>query len=148
MSFTNDCASLNFYKRSLKGGVEDYQISFNENHTTIADVLHITRDLFRQLIDKFSHREPKARLVAKVCFIHVNSVTNEMEERYYHFSSYQTERVLDSDEFYERHMMKIASRLDNFNINGSNLLIKNIQHIHILLTMKPFTQTNMMSENV
>ena len=49
MSFANDCASLNFHKRSLKGVCEDYVISFNEEQTTIEDVLIITEDLFEQL---------------------------------------------------------------------------------------------------
>ena len=141
MSFSNNCASLQFYKQSRKGVVTDYKISFNEECKSIFYVLAITQDLFKQLIDEFSHRQPKARLVAKVCFTHINNDTNEIEERSYHFSSYQTERVFSATEFYEQHMMKIASRLDNFNKNGSNLLIKNIQHIHILLTLKPFTQT-------
>ena len=58
-----------------------------------------------------------------------------MEERFYHFSSYQSEKVYDVNDFFERHMTKIASRFDSFNTNGSNLLIKNIAHIHVLLTL-------------
>ena len=141
MSFSNDCASLNFYKQSSKGICQDYIISFNEEHTSFPEVLYITKDLFEQLIDKFSVYPLKARLVAKVCFIHVNNDTQESEERFYHFSSYQTENVYDPEEFYERHMLKIASRLDAFNQNGSSLLIKNIQHIHICIThIRPFMQ--------
>ena len=142
MSFSNDCASLNFYKQSLKGVVEDYVINFNNEHTSISDVLYITQDLFKQLMDKLSERVPRARLIAKVCFIHINSETQEIEERFYHFPSYQTEQVLNAKEFYERHMEKISTRLDAFIKNGSNLLIKNIAHIHIQLMTKPFTQTS------
>ena len=134
MSFFNNCASLNFHKRSLKGAVEDYIISFNEEHATIAYVLLITQDLFEQLMNNFSYQQAKVRLIAKVCFIHVNNGTHEAEERFYHFPSYQTEEVIDSKEFYQRHMNKIARRLDAFNLGGSNLLIKNIAHIHIQLT--------------
>ena len=141
MSFSNDCASLKFHKQSLKGTFEDYVISFNEEHTSIPEVLYITKDLFEQLIDHFSYYPLKARLIAKVCFTHVNSDSNETEERFYHFSSYQSENVYDPEEFYERHMLKIASRLDAFNQNGSSLLIKNIQHIHICIThIRPFMQ--------
>ena len=141
MSFSNDCASLNFYKQSSKGIYQDYIISFNEDQTTIPDVLDKTQDLFEQLIDTFSFYPLKARLVAKVCFIHVDKDTQETEERFYHFSSYQTEEVYDPEKFYERHMLKIASRLDKFNEHGSNLLIKNIQHVHICIShMRPFMQ--------
>lgn len=135
MSFSNDCASLDFYKQSLKRKVQDFMISFNEEQTDIQQVLIRTKDLFVQLIDTFQSKVIHARLVAKVRFIHVNSMTNEMEERFYHFPSYKTECVLNADEFYHQHMEKIAQRLDSFNKNGSNLLIKNIDHIHILLTV-------------
>ena len=47
MSFSNDCASLNFYKQSLRGVVQDYVINFNNEHTSISDVLYITQDLFK-----------------------------------------------------------------------------------------------------
>ena len=45
------------------------------------------------------------------------------------------EKVYDVQEFYERHTTKIAERLQNFNYEGSNLLIQNIAHIHTLLNV-------------
>ena len=135
MSFHNDCASLKFHRLSLKGKVKDYVFHFNEEQTDIQQVLRLTLDLFRQLVERYNDQILTARLVAKVRFIHFNNVTNEEEERFYHFASYQSEKVIDTDEFFERHMSKIASRLDSFNKNGSNLLIKNIVHLHVLLTL-------------
>ena len=136
MSFRSECAYLGFYKQSLNGRVRDYIVSFNENQTEILDLLEMTWELFEQLVQSFPpHKLLRARLVAKVNFIHVNSVTNEMEQRCYHFASYKTELVIDPDDFYKRHMTKIASRLDEFNRSGSNLMIKNIEHIHILFSI-------------
>ena len=134
MNFDNDCASLKFHKQSFKGVVVDYIISFKEEQTSIQDTLLITRDLFRQLIESFNDKNVSARLIAKVNFIHVNAETNEMEERPYHFTSYKSERVFDIDDFFTHHMMKIASRLDSFNRNGSSLLIKNIEHLHVCIS--------------
>lgn len=135
MLFSNDCASLTLHRTSLKGTVQDFIISFNENQTDIQQVLHLTLDLFQKLVSLFADRLIYARLVAKVRFIHINNITNEMDERFYHFASYSCEKVNDIDEFFQRHMTKIASRLDQFNVNGSNLLMKNIDHIHVLLTV-------------
>lgn len=132
MSFHNDCAYLKFYKKSFKGLVRDYQISFNETQSSVEDIVPLTLDLFRQLIETFKDSKIiKARLVAKVNFIHVNNLTKETEDRSYHFASLQSEQVENVEDFYHRHMQKIAERLEIFNRNGSNLLIKNIAHIHI-----------------
>lgn len=132
MSFHNDCAFLKFHKKSFKGLVRDYQISFNEMQRSVEDVVPLTLDLFRQLIESFKDSQiVKVRLVAKVNFTHVNSLTKETEDRSYHFASLSSERVDDVEDFYHRHMRKIAERLEMFNRNGSNLLIKNIGHIHI-----------------
>lgn len=135
MTFRNDCASLDLHRLSLRGKVKDYIFTFNEEQTDMGEVLHLTLGLFRQLIESYADQSLTARLVAKVRFIHMNNVTNEEEERYYHFSSYQSEKVVNVDEFFNRHMAKIVSRLDSFNVNGSNLLIKNIAHLHVLLTL-------------
>ena len=132
MSFRNDCAYLNFHKQSLKGVVQDYQISFNEEQSNIERIVPLTLDLFQQLVHSMQDKAPlHVRLIAKVNFIHLNNLTLKEDKRSYHFVSYKMERVDDVDDFYQRHMQKIASRLDSFNVNGSNLLIKNIPHIHI-----------------
>ena len=132
--FENDVASLKIHRQSLRGKVVDFIFHFNEEQTDMEQVLRLTLDLFRQLIESYGDKILHARLVAKVRFIHLNNVTNEEEERFYHFSSYQSEKVFNTDDFFQRHMAKIISRLDSFNANGSNLLIKNIAHLHVLLT--------------
>jgi len=133
MLFSNDCAYLKFYKQSLKGTVQDYCISFYDEPNDLLFVMKETIILFEKLIDTFSH--VKARLVAKVNFIHVNNETNETEERAYHFPSYSVEEVTNPQDFFIRHMLKIGNYLDSFTERGSNLLLKNIEHIHILLTL-------------
>ena len=132
MTFRNDCAYLNFYKQSLKGTIQDYQISFNEEQKEIEKIVPLTLDLFQQFVQSVEDKPPlHARLIAKVNFIHVNPLTKEIEERAYHFASYKCEQVFNVKDFYQRHMLKIAERLDQFNQNGSHLLMKNIAHIHI-----------------
>ena len=136
MSFENDGACLAFHKESFKGIVRDFVISFHEEQADIEEVARITLDLFEKLINSFENTIFCARLVAKVKFIHVNTLTGETDERFYHFPSYCYEYVHNAQDFYHRHMQKIASRLDSFNRNGSNLLIKNIEHIHICLNQQ------------
>jgi hypothetical protein len=135
MAFHNDCSHLDFYRQAFNGRVQDFIVTFNEEQKDIQQVLRLSSDLFKHLIQSFPNRNISARLVAKVNFLHVNNLTGEFENRVYHFSSYRTENVdNDIDDFFLRHMMKIASRLDTFNVNGSNLLIKNIEHLHFILT--------------
>lgn len=91
--------------------------------------------LFEKLVDNFPSVKLKARLVAKVNFLHFNNEKVMTEERSYHFPSYSSEEVVDPKEFFIRHMLKIGKYLDNFNERGSNLLLKNIEHVHVLLTL-------------
>lgn len=142
MTLSNDSASIELYKQCFKGLIKDYIINFHEEQTDMELVLNRTLSLFLNLINSKDFKVTKARLVAKVRFVHVNQITNEMEERLYHFPSYQAETVIDANEFYQRHMRKIASRIESFNQNGSNLLIKNIAHVHILLTTLSCKETN------
>lgn len=135
MPFSNSCANLKFYKSSVKGIVHDYCINFNKDYPQIDLVVRDTLELFKQLIESFQGRRITARLVAKVIFIHVNELTQEITERGYHFPSFSTEPVVNVEEFYIRHMQKIANRLDDFHVEGSNLQIKTIAHIHICLNV-------------
>ena len=75
------------------------------------------------------YNDAKVRLVAKVIFKHIP--TEEL--RTYHFGSYAAELVDEPEDFFQRHMMKIAQRMEDFNEHGSNLIIVNISHIHIQL---------------
>ncbi len=128
-NFSNEFGKLCFYKSSLKGKVQDYVISFNEHQTQFELILGDTLNLVQMLFEKFKDKIIKARLIAKVRFL------NKVGDIYYHhFPSYQAEIVYDVNDFFIRHMEKIASRLDNFNEKGSNLLIDSIDHIHIALT--------------
>ena len=95
-----------------------------------ARILRHTHDLFMKLMEKY--KDARCRLVAKVNFNHI--LTDEV--RSYHFGSYSSELVTDAKEFFERHMLKISQRLEEFNHHGSNLVIRNISHIHIQLSCK------------
>ena len=135
MNYRNDCANLSFYKSSLKGVGQDYCISFEKDEIDINFILSQTAELFDQLISHFKDkRNIYARLVAKVNLYHINETKDIIEETSYHFPSYSTEKVVNIGEFFERHMLKIGSRLEDFHVRGSNYLIKNIEHIHILLS--------------
>ena len=133
MFFENDNACLKLYKESIQGKIQDFIISFNTEQTSIDNVVQETLDLFEHLIKSYDVHSIRVRLTAKVCFIHFNSLTDEAEERFYHFHSFGYEYVFDTQDFYRRHMQRIAERLENFHVNGSNLMIKNISHIHICL---------------
>lgn len=135
MSFINSLGCLCHHKTSHKGNVEDFVINFNETQSNIEDIVWETVDLIQQLIASFNGKRVKARLVAKINFTHVNPVNENETNRFYHFPSYQAEEIKDVDEFIVKHMTKIASRMDAFNHEGSNLVIKNIDHIHIQLTV-------------
>ena len=137
-SVSNDSGTLRHYKSSIRGIVQDYIITFNSEECDIHCVVDKTYELFEKLIQHFqeSNLSISCRLVAKVNFLHVNEVTDEISERSYFFPSFKTEVIVgDVLEFYRTHMLKIAKRLDYFHTNGSNLQIKNIESIHLLLTL-------------
>ena len=80
-------------------------------------------------------------MIAQVNYHRLNDQHEETGQEDYHFTSYSLEEVYDTKDFYERHMMKIASRMDAFHQNGSRLMLNRIKHIHIALavasTLKP-----------
>ena len=132
-TFSNSFACLCHHKTSLKGTVQDFVINFNKAQYHIENIIWETAELIQQLVASFKGKRVRGRLIAKVNFIHFNSETNTEEIRPYHFPSYRAEEIEDVEEFFVGHMTKIASRLDSFHKNGSNLRIKNIEHIHIEL---------------
>lgn len=134
-SITNSFASLCHHKTSMRGAIQDYVINFNSKQLVLEEIVLQTSELVKRLIESFKGRHVLGRLVAKVNFIHINSVTNVEEIRAYHFPSFSTEEIEDAREFFIKHMSKIASRMDSFNANGSNLVIRDIEHIHIQLTV-------------
>ena len=130
----NDRCKLEFYKQSVRGYVRDYVISFNDNETSIEEVIDDSYDLFDKLMETFKDKMVKVRLIAKIEFAAIND-GKETEVRHYHFTSYQAEFVEDRKEFFQRHMLKIASRLNEFNQNGSNLIMKRICDCHIAISI-------------
>lgn len=135
--FDNAFASLCHHRTSVRGVVQDYVLNFNEQQLVLEEIVTKTSELVKQLIESFHEsRCVLGRLVAKVNYVHFNAITNEEEIRAYHFPSYSSEEIENVDEFFVKHMTKIASRMDSFHSHGSNLVIKNIEHIHIQLTLK------------
>ena len=65
-SLTNAHGTLCFHRQSLRGVVQDYIISFHEEECDIERILSKTYDLFESLIQKYSDKHIKARLVAQV----------------------------------------------------------------------------------
>ena len=134
-SFSNEFAYLTLHKTSLKEKVRDYVLKFNGIQRNIEDIIPETIGLIENFIQSLNVKQICGRLISKINFIHFNSMTNEQTRRSYHFSSYKTEVIENVEDFYVRHLTKIASRLDSFNENGSNLLIENIECIYIQLTI-------------
>ena len=60
-------------------------------------------------------------------------MNNEETIVYYH-PSFQTEVIREATIFYTEHMTKIAQRMDDFNKNGSNLIIDTIDEVHLHFT--------------
>ena len=131
VNLSNDFCKLTFHRQSLRGTIRDYIITFNDKETDLEIVITKTADVFKQLIETVQDFNIKARIIAEVEF----STLNDNEVVTYHFPSYQTELVIDPDEFYTRHFSKIISRLDQFNNRGSNLLLNKIKHIHLALSL-------------
>ena len=133
--YSNEFGTICFHKTSLKGTVKDYVISFSENNAVIDLIIDKTFDLAKHLFKKYETKNVKARIIAKVNYFHLNDQQEIISKRSYHFTSYKTELVLDPYDFFVRHMTKIASRMDSFHSNGSNLIIDKIEHIHIAVTL-------------
>ena len=130
---SNDFGTVCLYKTSLNKRVIDYAISFNGDEHDFDLLIHKTYDLFMAIMKQHEGKRIFGRLVAKVNFIHVD-LNEDDNVRSYHFPSYATHEIEMPHDFFNRNMMKIASRLNDFNKEGSNLLLKNIEHIHILIS--------------
>ena len=138
----NTHGTLCFHRQSLRGVVQDYIISFHEQECDIELMLAKTYDLFERLIEHYHDKQLKARLVAQVNYMRVDDSHQVLGYEDYHFASYSLEHVEDPQDFYQRHMTKIASRMDSFHQHGSRLLINTIKHIHIQLVVISPTQTS------
>ena len=85
-------------------------------------------------MEKFQDKQVKARLIAKVNYSRLNDSHEKVRKADYHLGSYCVEEVLNTDDFYEKHILKIISRMDSFQQNGSRLIFNAISHIHIRMT--------------
>ena len=129
--FSHDNATLLHYKTSLKGKVNDFVIRFDGEESNLQDVIEKSFIVFNMLYDKFQSEGKviAGRLVALVNYIHLNKDESKIVS-YYH-PSHATEVIDDASDFFHAHMLKIGERMASFNRNGSKLLIKNIEEIHI-----------------
>jgi len=130
--FANEEATLSLHKESLKGVCRDYVIKFNHEQRTIDKVVSISFDIVRQLIEELHQKDEtvKGRLVALVHYVREEE---NKEVQVYH-PSYQSEIINDVEDFFLTHMLKISERMEDLNLRGSNLLIKNISEIHLHLS--------------
>ena len=103
MSFNNSHANLKFYMSSLKGFVQHFIISLDEEHMDMFIALNYTSGLFQRLMEKTLRIGQSVRLTAKVNLLHVNQEAVKLDERSHHFLSYSCEKVYDVQDFYERH---------------------------------------------
>ena len=131
----NHFGSLGLHRRSTRGVIQDYIITFNEEESDIEGVIDKTYDLFENLMHHFKDSWVKARLIAQVKYLRLNERHEEIGQEDYHFASCRAEEVDDAKEFYVRHITKIASRMDSFHQNGSRLVLNRIKHIHIAITI-------------
>ena len=131
--FSNNFATLTEYKVSKRKTFVDYVIRFHSEETEIETVIHHSLDIVKQLVEDYHGKDKtiKGRLVALVNYVRIN---NDTSVSYYH-PSLQAEVIDDADNFFCTHMLKIAERMDNMNQHGSNLLIKNIQEIHLHISV-------------
>jgi len=130
---SNEFGNVCFHKSSFHNRVLDYRIDFKSAEVDFTLLVDKTFDLFMKVMEQHKGNRVLGRLVAKVSFIHTN-VDGKEEERMYHFPSYKTHEILDLLSFFKTNMLKIANRLETFNKEGSHLVLKKIEHIHILLT--------------
>ena len=132
--FSNDFATLTHYKDALNRKVVDYVIRFHAEQDNLEVIVKQTFQVVKELIDYYHYEKGETvsgRLVALVKYFHIDK---EEIVSYYH-PSYQAEVIEEADNFYFDHMLKIGERMNNFNHQGSNLIMKNIQEIHFHITV-------------
>ena len=135
-TFTNSSACISLHRRSSHDIVQDYVIKFNSVKLDFEEIANETLGLIEQLIQSLEDKQVSGRLIAKVNFDHYNFVKDEIDPRTYYFPSYSSEDIVNVKEFFDRHLRKIANRLDTFHDGGSNLIIKNIEFIFVQLSLR------------
>ena len=134
-TITNEFGNLCLHRQSRRGFIQDYIVTFDQEESNIKSVIDKSYDLFEQLMNHFKDVWVKVRLIAQVNYLRVNENHEVIGQEDFHFASYQAEEVYNPKDFYERHMAKIASRMDGFHQRGSRLLLNRFKHIHIALTV-------------
>lgn len=131
--FSNNFATLTEHKVSKRKTLTDYVIRFHSKQDDINVVMRHSFDIVKQLVEDYQRKDVtiKGRLVTLVNYVHT---INENTVSYYH-SSFQNEVIDNVEDFFYSHMLKIAERIENFSHHGSNLLIKNIEEIHLHITV-------------
>ena len=130
--YANKDATLTLYKEAFKRTCLDYVIRFHDLQTQIEKTIPLAFDLVKQLIENL-HREDKrisGRLVALVCY----SREDENKKVNVFHPSFKSEIIEDAEDFFIRHMLKIAERIEQFNREGSKLMIEGISEIHLHVT--------------
>ena len=131
--FSNDFATLTEYRASTRKQLVDYVIRFHSQQIDIQQVIKHTFDIVKQLVEMYQHDDKtiKGRMVA---LVHYVNVVTEKSVSYFH-SSCQSEIIDNVNDFFYTHMLKIAERMENMNQNGSNLMVENIQEIHLHISV-------------
>ena len=129
---------LALHKYSARGIVADYQMVLPAPNPSIESVIEQTEDLFNRVCSLYtSDYRYKVRLVGLAEYERLNSDGRVIGRETYHHASYQSEWCSSrySGEFYRRHLLKIANRVDTFLRNGSSLRFIGYKHIHIALSV-------------
>ena len=136
MSHQNENAfgRVDLHKQGFRGRCQDFTMTFNEHTTTIEEVIQRGYNMFERLMGDYDLDCIKVRFIARVRYTRHSDCHEVIGHEVYHFASYQAERINDLHKFYARHMLKIASRMDQFHQNGSRLTIDQIERLHICLT--------------
>ena len=138
---TNAFCRLCLHKEGVNGRLQDFVITFDTEPMTVEQVVGWTHRMFHQLMENYEMGTVKVRLVACVRYERLNERHEVIGTERYHFGSYSAEPVDDIDDFYTRHMYKIALHMDVFHKNGSRLKIGGIEAVHINVTQCPFLRS-------
>ena len=137
--YQNDfLCKLQMHKFSINGVFADYQIQLlGVRETDVHQVIAKTVDLFKQVCALYMDYQFKARLVALCVYERINNDGEVIGTETYHHTSYRSTwcSYLKAEEFYSEHMMKIASRIEEFQTNGSSLRFIGYKHIHIPISV-------------
>ena len=109
-------------------------IRFHSEQDNLDVIVKHTFQVVKELVDYYHYEKGETtsgRLVALVKYFHIDK---EEIVSYYH-PSYQAEVIEEADNFYFHYMLKICERMENFNHQGSNFIMKNVQEIHFHISV-------------